>query len=324
MPVLCKIHRGDFIESMHVGFVVVVDAKGEIVYSNGDPHYLTCVRSALKPFQASALVKAGAAKKFDLSKDELALMCASHNGEIIHVKTAMSILKKIGYDMSYYECGTHSPYDKDSKKELLQNNKKPNPLHNNCSGKHAGMLSLANYLKEDPKGYINEDHPVQIKIMEQVKRFSELEEFPIAIDGCSAPVPFLPLYNIALMYQKLASNDYDELNILYDAIISNPYHIAGKDRFDTEFIKAMNGNAVTKIGGEGVRGLGIRTENGEVYGIAIKIIDGNQRCNPKATIAVLKELKLINDTQLQALHSYNNKILQNHCGKEVGSIEVEL
>ena len=324
MPVLCKIHRGDFIESMHVGFVVVVDAKGEIVYSNGDPHYLTCVRSALKPFQASALVRAGAAKKFDFSKDELALMCASHNGEIIHVKTAMSILKKIGYDMSYYECGTHSPYDKDSKKELLQNNKKPNPLHNNCSGKHAGMLSLANYLKEDPKGYINEDHPVQIKIMEQVKRFSELEEFPIAIDGCSAPVPFLPLYNIALMYQKLASNDYDELNILYDAIISNPYHIAGKDRFDTEFIKAMNGNAVTKIGGEGVRGLGIRTENGEVYGIAIKIIDGNQRCNPKATIAVLKELKLINDTQLQALHSYNNKILQNHCGKEVGSIEVEL
>ena len=221
-------------------------------------------------------------------------------------------------------CGSHSPYDKDSKKELLYNNEKPSPLHNNCSGKHAGMLSLANYLKEDPKGYTNEDHPVQMKIMEQVKHFSELEEFPTSTDGCSAPVPFLPLYNIALMYQKLAGNGYDELNILYDAIVSNPYHLAGKDRFDTDFITAMDGNAVTKIGGEGVRGLGIRTDNGEAYGMAIKIIDGSQRCNPKATIAILKELKLINDKQLDALHSYDNIVLQNHRGLEIGYIQVEL
>ena len=324
MPILCKIHRGDFIESMHVAFVVVVDAKGEIVYSNGDAHYLTCIRSALKPFQASASVKAGATKNFNFSKEEIALMCASHNGEEIHINTAMSMLKKIGYDISYYECGSHSPYDKDSKKKLLYNDEKPTPLHNNCSGKHAGMLSLANFLKEDPKGYTKENHPVQMKIIEQVKRFSGLEEFPIAIDGCSAPVPFLPLYNIALMYQKLASNAYDELNILYDAIISNPYHIAGKNRFDTDFIQVMNGNAVTKVGGEGVRGLGIRIPNGDSYGIALKIIDGNQRCNPTAMLAVLSELKLINEDQLEALQIYNNIRLQNHRGIEIGSIQVEL
>ena len=219
MPVLCKVQRGDFIESMHVGFVVVVDSKGEIIYSNGDAHYLTCVRSALKPFQASASVKAGAVKHFNFSSKEIALMCASHNGENVHVNTANEMLKKVGYDLSYYECGAHSPYDKNSKKTLLYNNEKPNPLHNNCSGKHAGMLSLAKYLKEDPKGYTDENHAVQKQILEQVKRFSELEEFPIAIDGCSAPVPFLPLYNLALMYQKLASTDYDELNILYLSLI---------------------------------------------------------------------------------------------------------
>ena len=116
MPILCKVHRGDFIESMHVGFVVVVDAKGEILYSNGDAHYLTCVRSSLKPFQASASVKAGAVKHFNFTKEEIALMCASHNGEDVHVNTAMSMLQKIGCDISYYECGAHSPYDKDSKK----------------------------------------------------------------------------------------------------------------------------------------------------------------------------------------------------------------
>ena len=126
------------------------------------------------------------------------------------------------------------------------------------------------------------------------------------------------------MYQKLASNAYDELNILYDAIISNPYHIAGKNRFDTDFIQVMNGNAITKVGGEGVRGLGIRNPNGDAYGIAIKIIDGNQRCNPMATIAILKELKLISEEQLEALQIYDNIKLQNHRGIEVGSIQVEL
>ena len=324
MPVLCKVHRGDFIESMHVGFVVVVDSKGEIFYSNGDAHYLTCVRSALKPFQASASVKAGAVKHFNFSSKEIALMCASHNGEDVHVNTANEMLKKLGYDLSYYECGAHSPYDKNSKKTLLYNNEKPNPLHNNCSGKHAGMLSLAKYLKEDPKGYTDENHAVQKQILEQVKRFSELEEFPIAIDGCSAPVPFLPLYNLALMYQKLASTDYDELNILYDAVISNPYQIAGKDRFDTDFIQAMNGNAITKVGGEGVRGVGVRTSQGDVYGIALKIIDGNQRCNPAAILAVLNELKLINEDELEALNIYHNIKLKNHRGIEIGSIQIEL
>jgi L-asparaginase II len=111
---------------------------------------------------------------------------------------------------------------------------------------------------------------------------------------------------------------------LYDAVISNPYHIAGKDRFDTDFIKAMNGNAVTKVGGEGVRGIGIRTSKGDSYGIAIKIIDGNQRCNPAATIAILKELKLINEKELEALQTYHNIKLQNHRGIEIGSIQVEL
>ena len=192
MPILCKVHRGDFIESIHVAYAVVVNGEGEIVYSSGDPHYLTCVRSTLKPFQASATVKEGATKAVRLTPAESTLMCASHNGEDIHVKTAESMLKKIGYDTSYYECGAHFPYDKESKIKLIQNDENPSALHNNCSGKHAGMLCLAKHLQVDPKGYTDLNHPVQKHIMEQVKRFSELDEFPLAIDGCSAPVPFLP------------------------------------------------------------------------------------------------------------------------------------
>jgi len=324
MPILCKIHRGDFIESIHVAYAVVVDEKGEIVYSSGDPHYLTCVRSALKPFQASAAIKEGATKAVSFIPAEIALMCASHNGEDIHVNTAKSMLDKIGYDTSYYECGTHFPYDKESRVKLLQNEENSSALHNNCSGKHAGMLCLAKHLQIDPKGYTDLNHPVQQLIMEQIKRFSELDEFPLAIDGCSAPVPFLPLFNIALMFQKFASGNYDELNTLFDAIISNPYLIAGKNRFDTDFIKTMDGKAVTKVGGEGVRGVGIRTAKGETYGVALKVLDGNQRCNPIATLAVLEDMELLTDDELDKLSTYKKIVLQNHQKIETGSIKVEL
>ena len=324
MPILCKVHRGDFIESIHVAYAVVVNGEGEIVYSSGDPHYLTCVRSTLKPFQASATVKEGATKAVRLTPAESTLMCASHNGEDIHVKTAESMLKKIGYDTSYYECGAHFPYDKESKIKLIQNDENPSALHNNCSGKHAGMLCLAKHLQVDPKGYTDPDHPVQQLIMKQVKQFSELNNFPLATDGCSAPVPFLPLFNIALMYQKFASGNYDELNSLFDAITSNPYLIAGKNRFDTDFIKTMDGKAVTKVGGEGVRGLGIRTAKGEAYGIALKVLDGNQRCNPIAIMAVLEEMDLLTRNQSEKLSSYKNIVLRNHRKIKTGIIAVEL
>ena len=251
-------------------------------------------------------------------------MCASHNGEDIHVNTAKSMLDKIGYDTSYYECGTHFPYDKESRVKLIQNEENSSALHNNCSGKHAGMLCLAKYLKVDPKGYTDPGHKVQQLIMKQVKRFSELNEFPLAIDGCSAPVPFLPLFNIALMYQKFASGNYDELNTLFDAVTSNPYLIAGKNRFDTDFIEAMDGKAVTKVGGEAVRGLGIRSGNGEVFGIALKVLDGNQRCSPIATMAVLDELDLLTKDQSEKLSSYKKTILRNHRKIETGIIAVEL
>ena len=324
MGIMCKVMRGDFIESMHVAYAVVVDGKGQIVKNWGDPYYLTCVRSALKPFQASAAVAAGATSAAGFTSAELALMCASHNGEDIHVQTAKEMLEKLGYDMSYYECGSHAPYDRKSKVELIKNSQEPTPLHNNCSGKHAGMLCLTKYLKADPAGYTNVEHPVQQAIMKQIMKFSELEDFPLAVDGCSAPVPFMSLYNIALMYQKLASVDYEDLNPLYDAMVSNPMLVAGTDRFDTDFIEAMKGHAVTKVGGEAIRGIGFRKDDGSVLGIAIKMLDGNQRCVPSVALAVLENLKLLTSAVLEKLKKYTDITLKNHRLLEVGSIVIEI
>jgi len=170
---MCKIFRGKFIESIHVVYAVVVDGKGQIVKNWGDPNYLTCVRSSLKPFQASASVVARATEAAGFTSEELALMCASHNGEDVHVKTAQGMLRKLGYDISNYECGRHLPYDKETKTQLIIHSINPSPLHNNCSGKHAGMLCLSKHLKTDPKGYTNPAHPVQKSIMVQVKKYSE-------------------------------------------------------------------------------------------------------------------------------------------------------
>ena len=324
MGIMCRVMRGDFIESMHVAYAVVVDGDGQIVKNWGDPDYLTCVRSALKPFQASAAVSAGATDAAGFTSAELALMCASHNGEDIHVQTAKEMLEKLGYDMSYYECGSHAPYDRKSKIELIKNSQEPTPLHNNCSGKHAGMLCLTKYLKADPAGYTNVEHPVQQAIMKQIMKFSELEDFPLAVDGCSAPVPFMTLYNIALMYQKLASVDHEDLSPLYDAMVSNPMLVAGTDRFDTDFIEAMKGHAVTKVGGEAIRGIGFRKDDGSVLGIAIKMLDGNQRCVPSVALAVLENLKLLTSTVLEKLKKYSNITLKNHRLLEVGSIVIEI
>ena len=324
MGIMCKVMRGDFIESMHVAYAVVVDGKGQIVKNWGDPYYLTCVRSALKPFQAAAAVATGATSAAGFTSAELALMCASHNGEEIHIQTAKEMLEKLGYDMSYYECGSHAPYDRKSKIELIKNSQEPTPLHNNCSGKHAGMLCLTKYLKADPAGYTNVEHPVQQAIMKQIMKFSELEDFPLAVDGCSAPVPFMTLYNIALMYQKLASVDHEDLSPLYDAMVSNPMLVAGTDRFDTDFIEAMKGHAVTKVGGEAIRGIGFRKDDGSVLGISIKMLDGNQRCVPSVALAVLENLKLLTSTVLEKLKKYSNITLKNHRLLEVGSIVIEI
>jgi L-asparaginase II len=234
------------------------------------------------------------------------------------------MLKKLGYDISYYECGSHAPYDNKSKHDLIKQSQKPTALHNNCSGKHAGMLCLAKHLNADPSGYTHVDHPVQQAIMKQVGTYSELNNFPLEIDGCSAPVPFMPLYNIALMYQKFSSGKYDELNVLYNTMASNPMLVAGTDRFDTDFISAMAGRAVTKVGGEAVRGLGIRNDNGEIFGIALQELDGNQRCSPPAMMAVMNELNLLSNDENSKLSKYQNTILKNHRKLNVGSIEVEI
>ena len=324
MPILCRVTRGELTESIHVAFAVAIDETGQPFYSTGDPQYLTCIRSSLKPFQAAASVKAGAVDAAEFNDDELALMCASHKGERMHVKTAQSMLTKLGLTVDDYECGSHFPSDTLTRHRMIREDKEAQPLHNNCSGKHAGMLALAKHLGQGTANYIKKDHPVQRTILEYVQDVSGLEMIPTEIDGCSAPTPFMTLETIAGLFQTLAAGNEPELKRVFKAMSSYPDLVGGSNHFDTNFIKALTGRGVTKVGGESVRGIALKTQDKGSVGIAIKILDGNFRALPVATMKLLEHLELLTEEELQNLDKFRTKILKNHNQIEIGRIEAHV
>ena len=324
MPILCRVTRGELTESIHVAFAVAVDETRQPFYSTGDPQYLTCIRSSLKPFQAAASVKAGAVDAAEFNDEELALMCASHKGEKIHVKTAQSMLTKLGLTVDDYECGSHFPSDTLTRHRMIREDKEAQPLHNNCSGKHAGMLALAKHLGQGTANYIKKDHPVQRTILEYVQDITGLETIPTEIDGCSAPTPFMTLETIAGMFQTLAAGNEPELKRVFKAMSSCPDLVGGSNHFDTNFIKALTGRGVTKVGGESVRGIALKTQDKGPVGIAIKILDGNFRALPVATMKLLEHLELLTEEELQNLDKFRTKILKNHNQIEIGRIEAHV
>ncbi|MBT6472213.1 MAG: hypothetical protein HOK52_13275 [Candidatus Marinimicrobia bacterium] len=322
MAILSRVTRGDFTESIHVVFGAIVNGQGELIHSFGDPYYFTCIRSSLKPFQAATSIKAGAVDAASFTEKEIALMCASHLGEKTHVETAKSMISKLGYTMDHYECGSHYPADRESRYYEIQKGNEAIPYHNNCSGKHAGMLSLCKYLNVDPQGYIEKDHVVQQTIIKQVKEYLQLGDIPFSTDGCSAPTPFLTLESIARLFQKLGSGEYEELTRAYNAMSNHPYMIAGKNNFDSLFTEALGGRGLTKGGGEAVRGISLKVFETENWGIALKVLDGNARVMPIAVLTLLEKLELLSKDELNSLSKFRTKIMKNHQGIHIGEIKV--
>tara|TARA_B110000438_G_C15813864_1_gene650989 strand:+ start:463 stop:1437 length:975 start_codon:yes stop_codon:yes gene_type:complete len=322
MNLYCNVTRGENVESVHEVYATVINEDEEIIFKTGKEDLLTCVRSSLKPFQASATILEGAVESAGFSEPEIALMCASHNGELIHVETAKSMMKKIGLEEDCYECGHHPPYDLEARE--ISRRTGFTPFHNNCSGKHAGMLALSKHLKSNIKNYIKYNHPVQIKIFDQIKRLTKKNVLPYGIDGCSAPTPFLSIKEIALLFNVFGANKYPELEIAYNAMVKNPYLTAGKQRFDTDFNNIMKGRALTKVGGEAIRGMVIKTSKYGILGIAQKVLDGNQRANESAIMYILNHLGVLSENESKKLKNYEVTKLFNHQKKHIGDIRAIL
>jgi len=324
MKILCRITRGEACESIHIVHAVVVNERQEIIFSAGNPEFLTCARSSIKPFQASASILLGATEHFGFSEDELALMCASHSGQDIHVKTAKSMANKMGINSRYYECGSHPPYHAATRHRIIRTSEIPTNFHNNCSGKHSGMLALSLFLKAQTKNYTKQNHPAQKEILKQIEKISNFSISILSIDGCSAPTPFLPLSKIATMFQKLGSKKYPELEKLYNAMTNYPFLVGGTDRFDTDYIKAMKGRSITKIGGEAIRGGSMKTEKYGNIGIALKVQDGNKRALDPSLIEILKHLDIISPNEIEQLKIYETPSIYNHRKIEIGKVIPEI
>ncbi|MEI8390566.1 MAG: asparaginase [bacterium] len=317
---LIETTRNNVIEKQHFGFVTVVDKKENLILKTGDDENKNFwLRSAAKPFQSSLIIETGAYDKFGFTLQELAVCCASHTGTEEHTKTVLSVLNKIGLKESHLQCGIHEPIDKKTRNSLIQKNLEPSQLHNNCSGKHAGMLAVCVANKWDIKNYLDLDHPIQKKIIKTVVKFCDFDEnnINIGIDGCSAPVHALPVVKMGIGFLNLfLDKNYEKMKKSFQ---ENPFLISGNERLDTEIIKASSGRLISKTAAGGL----CITINLELeQAIIVKILDADMTARAITTIDALKQLKWlsqeeIENNELKNLYDLNVKNLKNQTVGEI-------
>jgi L-asparaginase II len=294
-PVLVEVTRGALVESRHTGAIAVADADGRLVLALGDVDRPVFPRSAVKALQAILLVESGAADAFGLSDEELAVACASHSGDKVHVEAVRSLLAKAGLDESYLACVVHWPVSDKATRDLIKAGRRRQSVHNNCSGKHAGMLAAAVRLGLDPRGYERPDHPLQVMIGGIISETCgvRLERDGMGIDGCSLPTWSLPLGALARGLARFGSGEglaparAAAAKRLMQACFAAPALVAGEGRFDTIAMSALAPDLFVKGGAEAVHCAALP---GAGLGIALKIDDGAKRAAERALSEVLAAL----------------------------------
>ncbi|MFI5210506.1 MAG: asparaginase [Gemmatimonadales bacterium] len=281
--------RGDLVESMHRLSVAVVDHTGRLIASAGDPTLVSFWRSAAKPFQALPVVQDGAADHWKFTPDELALACASHSSETIHLDVVDHMLRKIGCTEQDMACGPHPPLGSDLTEAIPRVPTAMTPRWSNCSGKHAAMLGLARHRGWSTAGYEREDHPVQIRCLDEVARWAGLprETIRLAVDGCTAVCFGLPLQAMATAYARLGANDEAPARRIREAMMQHPMLVAGTGRLCTDLMAAFPGQVLAKVGADGIYSAAWPSAG---IGIALKVEDGDMRSARPALLAVLRQL----------------------------------
>lgn len=325
-PVLVEVWRGPLIESCHRGAVAVAKADGSVVLAVGDVAAPVFPRSAVKALQALALVESGAADRFGLGADELALACASHSGEPAHVEGVARMLAKAGLDASALACGAHWPIYQPAAFALAKTGS-PSALHNNCSGKHAGFLCVACAMGVGHDGYWRPEHPVQQKVRGVLEDLTgtALGADRCAVDGCSVPTWAIPLRNLAHAFAKFGTGDglsrerAAAAARLRAACANNPWYVAGTGRFCTEIMKLLGARVFVKTGAEGVFCAALPEQG---LGIAVKCDDGAGRAAEAVIAALVARFAPLAAAERAALSRFVRPTLRNWNGIEVGALRV--
>jgi L-asparaginase II len=319
--------RGALVESRHVVNACVVDAHGTVRLALGDVDVPVYLRSAAKPFIAAAIVASGAAERFGFDSRELAVIAASHNAEPYHVEAVLGILAKIGLSVADLRCGAHPPVYDPAAAALALAGEPPAAIHNNCSGKHAGILAICVHLGFEAATYLEPANPAQQLILAFCARM--VDEDPAAlrlgVDGCGIPVFATPLRRAARAFARLATldaldeRDREPLRIVRDAMAAHPRYVAGTGRLDTALMEATHGRIVCKAGAEGVHGSALLREG---VGTALKVVDGTRRAASPAVIALLSRLGALDEAETHRLAEFAFPEVRNVAGRAVGRIQV--
>ena len=338
-PIL-ELTRGRVVEAIHLGSIAVVDSTGKLLHSYGDPDTVAFLRSSAKPFQAIPFVERSGVEHFNFTQRELSLSCASHEAAQYHLDAVEVMQSKVGIREDQLQCGAHIPGDAAMLRTMIQQDIKPTPNFNNCSGKHTAMLAHAKMRGLPLENYLDLTHPIQQDIL---ITFSEMcgiekEKVELGVDGCSAPNFAVPLFNAALGMARLCDPQVlvearaTACRKITAAMTSHPEMISNYGEFDCELMRIGAGQIVSKRGAEGFQSIGLMpgvySENG--IGITFKITDGDgsrmnddlettTRVRPAITLEILRQLKVLNESQLQALASFGpTKQLKNHRGLLTG------
>jgi L-asparaginase II len=324
-----QIRRGDMVESEHAVAACVVDSAGETVAAYGEVERAVYPRSTIKPLLAMPLLETGAAAAFALNDEEIALACASHTGEPVHLRIAETWLGRLDLDIDALACGLHFPYDEFAAREVLAHDGAPSSLHNNCSGKPLGMLTTALHCGDPVMGYEKMDHPVQQRVRRPLADLlnRDLAAAPTAIDGCSIPTIAVSLHDIAaMMAQLLADHSARPQRAaasrrIVRVMAEHPDLIAGSGRFCTDITRATAGDIVVKSGAEGVAIALLRDQG---MAIAVKSLDGARRDAEAAMATLVPVFAPVTGTATAAFARYAAPAIENWRGVRTGAIQVVL
>lgn len=323
MEILVNTYRGDLVDLVTTGSAVVVNADGKLLYSVGDPEQVAYARSSAKLMQAVAPVMCGAVDAYQISEQEIAQIAASHSGEQIHVDTVRSILKKAGIPETALQCGAHYPFKADVAEAMKKRGELPTDVHNNCSGKHAGMLITVKHLGEDLQTYYKPEHPHQRRIIETIGAVCgyEPEKIIIGLDGCGVPVHAMPLWKFAYGMARLGTPDtlpekYQEASSrVVNAVLHYPLNTSGSDRIDYKIISRYPGKIVVK---SGANGYFAGCLPGEGIGFAIKTNDGISEMRNIVLVELLHQIGVIPGEDLDYFEAERHVKVYNHKNELAG------
>jgi L-asparaginase II len=332
-----EITRGQTAESVHFGAIAVVDAQGNLAASYGDHQAVTFLRSTAKPFQALPFMEHGGQETYQLTQQEIALICASHSGTDEHVAVARAIQAKSGVRERDLMCGVHTPFHRPTVQAMQARGENPTPNRHNCSGKHTGMLAYAR-MKDLPiprtdagVAYIDPEHAVQREILASFAAMCDLrsEQVALGTDGCSVPTFAVPLYNTALAFARLCDPEGGQVEsaarvracrVITSSMVGHPEMVGGPDSFDTRLMHAARGRILSKVGAEGYLAMGIMPgalkRGSPALGIALKISDGDlaghsrpvgdpyAHARPAVALEVLRQIGALEASELSLLAQY--------------------